>query len=82
MEEAALPDNELEDELELPAKGKGEEEELPWCVICNEDPDIICDSCDGDYYCGKCFRECHDDEDYRSHKTRPFKQSNQKKSTV
>ncbi|XP_052562064.1 abscission/NoCut checkpoint regulator [Culex pipiens pallens] len=50
------------------------EEELPWCTICNEDAVVRCLSCDGDLFCRGCFRECHeDDEDYRAHKTKPYK---------
>lgn len=50
------------------------EEELPWCTICNEDAVIRCLSCDGDLFCRGCFKEYHeDDEDYRSHKTKPYK---------
>lgn len=54
-------------------------EELPWCTICNEDAKIRCVDCDDELYCKSCFREIHhDDEEYRSHRTKTY----QKPKTV
>ncbi|XP_030566081.1 abscission/NoCut checkpoint regulator [Drosophila novamexicana] len=44
-----------------------ENEELPWCNICNEDAVYRCLGCDGELFCAQCYRECHDDEEYRAH---------------
>ncbi|GBN38763.1 Abscission/NoCut checkpoint regulator [Araneus ventricosus] len=57
------------------AKGNKEsmdEEELPWCVICTENAKIRCFGCEGDLYCSRCFKECHDSLDIKDHKTCPY----------
>lgn len=42
-------------------------EELPWCNICDEDAVYRCLGCDGELFCAQCYRECHDDDEYRAH---------------
>ena len=39
------------------------EEIEAWCVICNDDATVHCKGCDGDLYCGKCWREGHTGDD-------------------
>lgn len=75
LEEAKLPNSDLtpeEKEYVESIKPTGDTEELPWCTICNEDATIRCDGCDGDLFCRGCFKEIHDDEEYRAHKTKPY----------
>ncbi|XP_055617426.1 abscission/NoCut checkpoint regulator [Toxorhynchites rutilus septentrionalis] len=48
-------------------------QELPWCTICNEDAVVRCIGCDGDLYCRSCYKEYHDDEEYRKHETKLYK---------
>uniref|UniRef100_A0A1B0CQ96 Uncharacterized protein n=1 Tax=Lutzomyia longipalpis TaxID=7200 RepID=A0A1B0CQ96_LUTLO len=55
----------------LPPPSK-DTEELPWCTICNEDATIRCLGCDGDLFCRECFKDIHDDEEYRGHRTKPY----------
>ncbi|XP_013772654.1 abscission/NoCut checkpoint regulator-like [Limulus polyphemus] len=50
-----------------------EMDELPWCVICNEDALVRCLDCEGDLYCMRCFKECHDSFDIKDHRSAPYK---------
>uniref|UniRef100_A0A1L8DWA1 Putative membrane trafficking and cell signaling protein hrs n=1 Tax=Nyssomyia neivai TaxID=330878 RepID=A0A1L8DWA1_9DIPT len=55
----------------LPAPSK-DTEELPWCTVCNEDATIRCLGCDGELFCRECFKDIHDDEEYRAHRTKAY----------
>lgn len=43
----------------IPKAPSGQQEELPWCVICNEDATI---RYQGDLFCRQCYREVREDE--------------------
>ncbi|XP_045143631.1 abscission/NoCut checkpoint regulator isoform X2 [Echinops telfairi] len=55
-----------------PPTPEAEAEELPWCCICNEDATLRCAGCDGDLYCARCFRECHDAFELQEHQTAAY----------
>ncbi|KAG5670525.1 hypothetical protein PVAND_000783 [Polypedilum vanderplanki] len=81
VEEAKLPDFTLDtDEKEfLNSIPKNDDkksiEELPFCEICNEDAVLRCLECEN-LFCHSCFLEFHDEEDYKTHKTKPYQAPN------
>lgn len=55
-----------------------DEEELPWCGICNEDAALKCLDCEGDLFCRRCFDECHDEFDMK-HRSQVYQAKANKK---
>lgn len=72
--------DESDDDMMRPTVPANDEEELPWCTICNEDAVLRCKGCGNDLYCSSCYKEFHYDEDPREHKTEAFKPKFKKNS--
>jgi len=67
-ERLSPPDNPSQDVRPSMGHGQAEPEELPWCVICNDDASVRCQDCGGDLYCGQCYKELHRDPEERRHR--------------
>lgn len=65
-------DDDDDDELDLSDDITGEDSELPWCIICNENACIKCFGCDGSLYCDACFKQGHEFFNMEDHKFEPF----------
>lgn len=50
-----------------------DDDELPWCVLCNEDANVRCLDCGGDLYCIRCNKEAHDSCSYIDHRFVEYK---------
>ena len=40
-------------------RGFTDDDQKTWCVVCLEDGTVRCRSCDGDFYCARCWKEMH-----------------------
>jgi hypothetical protein len=66
-------------------EGKGDDDET-WCIICCDDATMKCLGCDGDLYCGNCWKEGHRGEDAgmeeRRHKAVLYQKPRKKKKRM
>lgn len=68
----ALDEVALEEKLEEDSEDSEMEEELPWCIICNENATVRCIDCDNDLYCKSCYTQGHDEWQLQHHRNVPF----------
>jgi hypothetical protein len=63
-----------------------DDDDTTWCVICCDDATIKCLGCDGDLYCGGCWKEGHRSEDAgmeeRMHKAVLYQKPGKKKRII
>lgn len=51
-----------------------EDEEFPWCTVCNENATKRCLDCD-ELFCEKCAKKIHRDSNYKGHQLEVYKPS-------
>jgi hypothetical protein len=66
-------------------EGKDDDDET-WCIICLSDATMKCLGCDGDLYCGNCWKEGHRGEDAgmeeRKHRAVLYQKPRKKKKRI
>ncbi|KAJ7356086.1 Abscission/NoCut checkpoint regulator [Desmophyllum pertusum] len=58
----AKPSSKLSSIFSKDYEANSDEDELPWCCICNGNAVLRCHGCDDDLYCRSCYREGHSRE--------------------
>ena len=56
-----------------------DDDELPWCCICNNDATVRCYDCDDDLYCTRCFSEGHERFGLFDHHYAPYESREKRK---
>nr|XP_009860645.1 abscission/NoCut checkpoint regulator [Ciona intestinalis] len=61
---------------EVTPKPEPENEEFPWCMLCNDDAIVRCLTCERELFCRNCYKEIHKDSDMKGHKTEKYESKN------
>ena len=75
---AATPDTVVLPSKKIEEDNDGEEEEFPWCTVCNDNATKRCLDCD-ELFCESCVKKIHRQSGYKNHQLESYRPSDKAK---